>query len=111
MLVVHACRFCNPTSCDWSSSIMDIAGVRINLEALTDIIEASALNFQSDYIQVSRRLWAREVNTRVMLACAHPHAVVQVYSNSWGPSDLGFVVAGPGTLTQMVFQQGVKTVS
>ena len=33
-----------------------------------------------------------------------------IYSNSWGPNDLGFAVAGPGFYTQRVLQDGVEKV-
>lgn len=49
-----------------------------------DVQEASALGYQSNYIQI--------------------------YSNSWGPGDTGDVVEGPGTLVQQTFQAGVSQV-
>ena len=36
---------------------------------------------------------------------------VDIYSNSWGPSDSGSIVEGPGYLTSMSLQNGVKEVS
>lgn len=35
---------------------------------------------------------------------------IDIYSNSWGPNDLGFAVAGPGFYTQRVLQDGVEKV-
>jgi len=37
-------------------------------------------------------------------------ALVDVYSNSWGPSDEGMVVEGPGPLTAYVLRHGVTHV-
>ena len=37
--------------------------------------------------------------------------VVDIYSNSWGPSDDGFTVAGPGTLLQMTLETSVQEVN
>ena len=36
--------------------------------------------------------------------------IVDVYSNSWGPFDDGFTVAGPGFLTRMAIEDGVSQV-
>ena len=36
----------------------------------------------------------------------HSNNYIQVYSNSWGPSDFGFVVKGPGTLTKRTLHNG-----
>jgi len=36
---------------------------------------------------------------------------IDIYSNSWGPSDFGFKVAGPGTLVKRTFITGVTEVS
>ncbi|XP_068681768.1 proprotein convertase subtilisin/kexin type 4-like isoform X3 [Montipora foliosa] len=33
---------------------------------------------------------------------------IDIYSNSWGPNDFGFAVAGPGFYTQRVLQDGVE---
>ena len=35
---------------------------------------------------------------------------VDIYSNSWGPSDSGSNVGGPGTLTALTLENGVKKV-
>ena len=37
--------------------------------------------------------------------------VTDIYSNSWGPSDDGSVVGGPGRLTQMALKNGAEVVS
>ena len=36
---------------------------------------------------------------------------VDIYSNSWGPYDSGRNVDGPGHMTKMVLEDGVKQVS
>ena len=50
-----------------------------------DVTEAQALSYQDD--------------------------TVSVYSNSWGPSDNGYVVEGPGVLVQQTLSQAVVKVS
>jgi len=50
----------------------------------TDAVEASALGYKMHHIQV--------------------------YSNSWGPFDNGFLVEGPGPLLRAVLENGVKKV-
>lgn len=60
--------------------------LKINLvSGSTDSIEASALGYQQSFIQV--------------------------YSNSWGPSDFGFEVAGPKELVNSTFAMAVSDVS
>ncbi|KAI8791533.1 PC3 endoprotease variant B isoform X1 [Biomphalaria glabrata] len=59
----------------------NIAGVRLLDGIITDGLEAEALTFKHDYIDI--------------------------YSASWGPSDDGAVMAGPGHLTVQAFQYGV----
>ena len=54
------------------------------LGAGTDMNEASSLTFENQ--------------------------IVDIYSNSWGPSDRGDVVSGPGMLTQMALETGVNQV-
>ena len=44
-------------------------------------------------------------------ALGHYNDYIDVYSNSWGPSDLGFIVAGPGHLTATALQNGVTEVT
>ena len=41
---------------------------------------------------------------------SHQPHYISVYSNSWGPSDSGFVVGGPGKYTLTVLQQGATEV-
>ena len=52
---------------------------------ITDRIEAEALGFALDHIDI--------------------------YSASWGPNDDGKTVEGPGTLAQMALLKGIQTVS
>lgn len=35
---------------------------------------------------------------------------IDIYSNSWGPSDSGFIVGGPGTYTKKAMLKGIKEV-
>jgi len=57
-----------------------IGGLRILDGPISDLIEAKALAFNNDYIDI--------------------------ISASWGPSDNGMVVGGPMKLTQMALSQG-----
>ena len=61
-----------------------IVGVKFDLGTGTDLTEASVLGYKNSYIKV--------------------------YSNSWGPSDFGFVVDGPGTLAKRALATGVTQV-
>ena len=61
-----------------------IGGIKVRLNQLSDLTEASALGYHDNH--------------------------VDVYSNSWGPSDSGFVVSGPGTLTKMTLKTGALKV-
>lgn len=51
----------------------------------TDALEAKALSYKRDYIDI--------------------------YSNSWGPSDKGFEVVGPDKLTQSALEDGAQKVN
>ena len=61
-----------------------IGGVKVRLNQITDIIEAGALGYRNNH--------------------------TDVYSNSWGPSDSGFVVSGPGSFTKMTLRNGALKV-
>lgn len=52
---------------------------------VTDVVEARSLSFRPHY--------------------------VDVYLSTWGPEDDGATLEGPGPLTQLALQSGVKTVS
>ena len=43
-------------------------------------------------------------------ALSHGRDVVDIYSNSWGPFDEGFRVAGPRTMTKRALQDGISMV-
>lgn len=59
-------------------------GLEFNLSSVSDLAEASIRGYNNNYIDV--------------------------YSNSWGPSDYGFVVSGPGQLTKQTLANGVAQV-
>ena len=61
-----------------------LGAIKFNVSDATDLTEALGLGQQNDYIQV--------------------------YSNSWGPSDLGFIVDGPGSLTKQALYNGAMHV-
>ncbi len=58
--------------------------MKVDLSESSDITEASALGYNDQHIDV--------------------------YSNSWGPSDFGFFVDGPDTLVQRALQTAVEEV-
>ena len=62
-----------------------IGGIKVRLNQISDVLEASALGYHDDHIHV--------------------------YSSSWGPSDSGFVVSGPERFAKMALRAGALTVS
>ena len=40
----------------------------------------------------------------------YENGITDIYSNSWGPSDDGYTVQGPGPLTKMALENGVMKV-
>ena len=62
-----------------------LAGVRMLDGDVTDVVEAGSLSLKPDHIDI--------------------------YSSSWGPSDDGATVDGPGTLAKKAFVDGVTKVS
>ena len=86
----------HPSFCQSSLSLMNSlllsistscipAGLKVDNADSTDATEASALGYRDTHIDI--------------------------YSNSWGPSDFGFIVDGPGTLVKSTFLTGVTEVS
>ena len=59
-------------------------GLKVDLETSSDAVEASALGYKDNHIHI--------------------------YSNSWGPSDNGFIVEGPGPLAKKALFNGVTKV-
>ena len=43
-------------------------------------------------------------------ALSHSNDIIDIYSNSWGPFDTGYLVNGPNLLTRMALEMGVKEV-
>ena len=60
------------------------SALKFDMESSTDAGEASAVGYKDYYIDV--------------------------YSNSWGPTDFGFIVDGPGILVQNTLATGVTQV-
>lgn len=52
---------------------------------LSDQMEAAALGFRNNFIDI--------------------------YSNSWGPGNMGWIVVGPGPLLDVVLKNGTRSVS
>ena len=44
------------------------------------------------------------------IALGHSSQEIDIYSNSWGPTDNGALVDGPGPLTRDVLTAGIKKV-
>ena len=44
-------------------------------------------------------------------AFSHANDHIDIYSNSWGPSDWGSVVRGPGHLSQLALRRGTEKVT
>ena len=44
-------------------------------------------------------------------ALSHNNDIIDIYSNSWGPYDSGFLVEGPDVLAKMALEMGAKEVS
>lgn len=62
-----------------------LKGIRLFFDEMaTDALEAKALSYERDYIDI--------------------------YSNSWGPDDKGFEVVGPDRLTQLALKDGAEKV-
>ena len=41
---------------------------------------------------------------------SHSRDVIDIYSNSWGPPDIGFIVSGPGPFTNQALMEGATEV-
>ena len=41
---------------------------------------------------------------------SHQRNAIDIYSNSWGPADYGFIVGGPETLTLTALKEGTQFV-
>ena len=52
----------------------------------------------------------RSTDATESAALLHKIEMVDIYSNSWGPGDGGWQVAGPGVLTNQALQNGAKKV-
>lgn len=61
------------------------SGIKFDMSDGSDATEAHMLSHESDY--------------------------VQVYSNSWGPGDFGFVVSGPDVLARRTLETSTAQVS
>ena len=62
-----------------------LKGIRLFFDEMaTDALEAKALSYEREYIDI--------------------------YSNSWGPDDKGFEVVGPDKLTQLALKDGAQKV-
>ena len=81
MIIVLALSNCLQSLTSLSTIIQ--LGVAL-LGANSDMNEASSLTFEND--------------------------IVDIYSNSWGPSDNGAIVQGPGELTRLALQSGADNV-
>ena len=44
-------------------------------------------------------------------ALGHMNDIIDIYSNSWGPPDSGFLIGTPDTLLKRTFEGGVRQVT
>ena len=51
------------------------------------------------------------VDSQEASSLSHNRNNIHLYSNSWGPSDHGYIVHGPGPLVQQAFTEGTNEVS
>ena len=70
---------------DYRSLTLYHTGLRLNVSNTLDLTQADVLSYQASY--------------------------VDVYSNSWGPSETGFTVGGPGYVTQRTLKRAIEQVS
>uniref|UniRef100_A0A1I8ILJ4 P/Homo B domain-containing protein n=1 Tax=Macrostomum lignano TaxID=282301 RepID=A0A1I8ILJ4_9PLAT len=67
-----------------------------------------AINFNACPVSAAIRMLDGEITDTVeTLSVGHQPQHIHVYSSSWGPSDDGATLEGPGRLTQMAFSLGV----
>ena len=76
-------QYCNVNS-KHVCYIIVAAGILLLGQNQTDIAEAKALGHEDD--------------------------IIEIYSNSWGPPDVGFIVAGPDILAKRTFEMGAQKV-
>lgn len=79
---VAAARGNNAIGVSGAAPEAEIVGIRLIEGALDDFLEASALNYQRD--------------------------IIDIYNNSWGPSDNGVIAEGPGALTLATFADNYR---
>ena len=56
------------------------------------------------------KIRVRSTDATESAALLHQIEKVDIYSNSWGPSDGGWLVAGPGVLTNQALKNGAEKV-
>ena len=69
--------------------------------------EFNILLFHSGILLIS----AGQTDIAEARALSHEDDIIQIYSNSWGPSDLGFIVQGPDVMSSMTFEQQARLVT
>ncbi len=80
---IAAARGNNGIGVSGAAPCAELAGLRINLDATVDSQEGAALS--------------------------HSNALIHIKNNSWGPSDDGETLEGPGTLAASAIKSGAKT--
>ena len=55
-------------------------------------------------------MYVRSTDATESAALVHNLDMVDIYSNSWGPGDKGWQVAGPGELTSRALKFGTEQV-
>ncbi len=80
-----------------------------NLNIQCKLICTLAINYFSRTVGLKLDL-ANNTDDREARSLHYRRNYIQVYSNSWGPSDLGFIAEKPGVLLENTFEYGVKKV-
>lgn len=66
------------------------------------------------FVNVGLRVYdknIRSTDATESAAFSYRTEVIDIYSNSWGPGDLGWQVQGPGVLGSKAIEHGIKKVS
>jgi len=65
------------------------------------------------FLSVGLRLFDNNVKSTdatESAALVHKLDEIDIYSNSWGPGDMGYKIEGPGTLTSKALEHGANKV-
>ena len=95
----------------------DVCGVGVaydsNVAGIFNLFFLININFNElhEILQGIRLIGGDTVDSQEAGSLSHNRDNIHIYSNSWGPSDYGTVVLGPGPLLEQAFEEGVNEVS